>query len=201
MRPAQPRDPEQAMGHTTVQPTRRPFIFTTSVLTIVALTVVILSLVVAARMPAPYRIILPPQSFLPGSPFPEDASCPHRRCCTTTPLSTWNFRVVCPIDHEGTSLYVTYDDIRQKIVQTAISAQDYTIGELISAWGTPTGIAQYGRAIDVYWGTRYAALFTCSFEPNSPVKFIIYDLEQHWATVWRGFASNKSGECLGFVKT
>src|SRR5213595_2146844 len=89
--PAQRRDPGQAMGRTTVQQTRRPLMCTFTGLTLVALTIIILSVVAVARRPALHRIIDPPQALLPGSPFPEDASCRHRRCCATTPLSTWNF--------------------------------------------------------------------------------------------------------------
>jgi hypothetical protein len=189
------RDRVRALDGVSVQQIRRSLSLIVAVLTNTALTIAVVSILAVARLPVLRGIIEPPQGLLPGSSFPEAVSCPHRRCCTATPLTTWTRRFVCPIDHDGTRFDVTYDDISQKIVQTAISGQDYTLGDLISAWGTPTGIAQYGWAIDAHWETQYASLITCSIQPDSAVKLIAYSRERHWATTWRGFTNHQADEC------
>jgi len=82
--------------------------------------------------------------------------------------------------------------------KTATSVQDFTIGDLIGAWGMPTGIVKYGRALDVYWETHYASLNICSFQPDSRVKtYRLFSRSDNLATAWRGFSSTNVGECQG----
>ena len=77
----------------------------------------------------------------------------------------------------GMDAGVSYDENAQR-----------TYGDLILAWGTPSGFAQYGRDIDVYWGTQSAHLTTCSFRPESRVEFIIYaPVQPVSVSPWHGF--------------
>jgi hypothetical protein len=68
--------------------------------------------------------------------------------------------------------------------------QDLTIGDLILAWGEPTGQTRYGYSADVYWGTRSAFVSsTPGFSPFSTVYFVTYRAELEQAGPWRGFVS------------
>jgi hypothetical protein len=68
-------------------------------------------------------------------------------------------------------------------------AQQFSLGELIAAWGDPSGIISSESVIHVYWGTRSALLYTRSLQPNSPVDFILYDPAFQQTSRWLGFTS------------
>jgi len=174
-------------GQTNVQSVRRPILVSIATLSLIILTILIHNVVAVARTQPVRPVIDPPQHFLPGSPLPAEWTCP---------LKGAGF-IVCTIHRDGKDVHVTYEVTRHVIVATVISAHEYTIGDLILTWGIPNFFAQNGRAIDVYWGTRYAYLITCSFQPGSHVEFIAYYLEEHTGSRWQGFSTAKGYDCLG----
>lgn len=134
---------------------------------------------------APATVNLP-QSLLPGSVIPEDAEC----------SDPGGMPQACTIYHKDMVVHIMPDQTGGQIALTVISTQAYTIGDLIHAWGMPTGFAQSGRAVDVYWGMRYAYLVTCSFQPESRVDFIALYPYEHVVGKWHGFTAAK-GACAG----
>ena len=125
------------------------------------------------------EIYTPPQRVLPGSPLPRFAG--EDACDKFAPVN-----MICG-ELDGQKIYWSYESKTQKIVRTIILAAEYTIGDLILAWGTPTGFDRYGTAIFVSWEARSAHLMTDFFHPYSPIRFIQYDLEPPQRSVWRGF--------------
>lgn len=125
------------------------------------------------------EIYTPPQGVLPGSPLPHFAG--EDACDKFAPVN-----MICG-ELDGQKMYWSYESKTQKIVRTILLAAEYTIGDLILAWGTPTGFDRYGTAIFVSWEARSAHLMTDFFHPYSPIRFIQYDLEPPQRSVWRGF--------------
>jgi hypothetical protein len=128
------------------------------------------------------EIYTPPQAYLPGNPLPEFAG--KDACDKFVPTN-----MICG-ELEGRKLYWYYELATRRIVRTGISASEYTVGDLILAWGTPSGFDQFGTSIYVSWGTRSALLVTRSLQPNSQIQFIEYDLDPPKRSVWRGFRSH-----------
>ena len=134
----------------------------------------------------------PPQGYLPGNPLPslsENISCNdyHRY---------QQINITCLAHLSDQDVYFIYvaGTGSKSIVRTTIDANEYTIGALILAWGTPTGFDRYGTAFVVSWGTRSANLVTPSFQPTSRVGFITYDLEALKRSPWQGFVGHKSDD-------
>ena len=119
-----------------------------------------------------------PQTYLPGNPMPEDIAC-YTPCDEHTPRCSVSFR-----DQE---VYFNFDPETWLIHSTLIPALEHTIGELISSWGTPSGIIQTSHTTKVYWGARSAHLYTDAIQPDSQVQFILYHLEAPQTSPWRGF--------------
>ncbi len=189
-----------------VPPKRKPTILNVAVLVVASLAMLILAVVITARMgTSPHAPDLP-QRFLPGNPLPNEAAC--------TTLSDDHIpRCVVRLAHDD--VYFNFGTQKRIISRTVIPAQQYTVGDLIAAWGTPSGFisltdvvaideenmtAAWGTPsgftwnetkIYIYWGTRSALLYARSFQPNSRVDFILYNVDQPQASLWPGFTSVK----------
>jgi hypothetical protein len=154
----------------------------TVILAFVCLTALITSIITATSIGAvPLHIDLP-QDYLPGSPLPllpRDAECSQ--------ISS--FYVSCHVQLIGEEVYLTYELGTKMVVHTAIRVREYAAGDLIVAWGIPTGISQSGSLTYLNWGNRSISVYTSSFYPGSRVKFIIYSFAQQQALPWRGFTS------------
>lgn len=167
------------------EPKRKPIIARRIGQTFMLLIVLGASVVAFARMRAvPIRIIEPPSYLLPGNRPPTNAACDS--------LHDGRFR--CYVIQGGKEVYLAYNGASQMIISAVISAREYTIGDLITAWGTPAGFTQDGRAIEVNWGTHSAYLHTCSFQAFSRVGYIEYSLEPKQGSPWRGF-TNRADRC------
>jgi hypothetical protein len=161
-----------------VPPQRIPIIAHMAAQTFVALMVLGLCVTAIVRISnTAAKDIDPPHHLLPGSPRPANAACDS--------LHDGQFR--CYVIHGGREIYLGYDGASEVIVNTVVSASEHTIGDLMIAWGTPTGFTQNGRTIEVNWGTRSAYLHTCSFQPTSRVGYIEYSLESKQLSPWHGF--------------
>jgi hypothetical protein len=123
-----------------------------------------------------------PQRFLPGNPLPGEA------VCMTLSDEVIGRCVVHLVDYD---VYFGFDAEMRTIRSSLIPAQKYTAGDLVAAWGAPTGITWNETNIYLYWGTRSALLYTGLLQPDSRVDFILYDQQQKTASPWRGFTTGR----------
>src|SRR5262249_20378203 len=100
-----------------------------------------------------------------------------------------DYTIYCTTADKGNSVYFVYSTVRHMIVDIAASGHDKTIGELIVAWGMPTGAKYSELGAQVYWGTRSVYLVTTDFNPGTPVNYVSYSLEPHAVPAWMGFIS------------
>ena len=163
-----------------------PLLPKVAILLLMSLIPPTLSVLIISRTGVPSEIYTPLQVYLPGNPLPQFA-----RNDTCDQLSTYS--TSCLAHLQNHDIYWDYESRTYKIVRTTIAA-DNMIGDLIIAWGTPTGFDQQGISIVVSWGTRSALLATNSFQPYSRVRFIEYDTEPLKRSQWHGFVGHKSDD-------
>jgi hypothetical protein len=134
-----------------------------------------------ARTQAIPKILIPVQTYLPGNiihSFSKDADC-HR----------YQYQYFsCQIRVVGQDIFFDYELGSRRIVRTTIQARQYKIGELVTAWGYPTGFTRNGTTFVIFWGIRSAVLYTSSLRPDSQIQSIGYDWEPQRSSPWRGFA-------------
>lgn len=164
---------------------RKPILLRVIALAIVILAITILSVIATARTRSARLILDLPARLLPGRILPVEA----------VPIE-YGATQYFQIHQDGADIGLTYDDQRQIIVQTVSAMPGYTIGDLVVAWGLPAGYDQHGPAVDVYWGTRSAHLTVCSFQPDSPIAFIVYYLGERQASPWQGFSHGRVPGCV-----
>jgi hypothetical protein len=146
-----------------------------------ATTIFVLGVVTTTRLQSAPQLLdldLPP-AYLPGGQIPENVML-----YLDIPYETTVRRSVIFRDKE---IVLSFDARLKTILRAAIQTQELTIGEAIINWGTPTGIVQTYYLTSVHWGTRSAYMYSDSFQPNSRVDFIQYDLEPQRTSSWRGF--------------
>lgn len=152
-------------------------------LTFLCLLIHTASVVVIARLePIMLALDLPPE-YLPGNPMPvlpEDTYCSP---------SVYDVPVPCNFQLSGTQVDLSYWMDTRVIVYSAIAIHNYRIGDLIAAWGSPTGIIQRGRSTYLYWGTREALIYTDFLRPDSPVDTIGAYLDPPKVPAWKGFVT------------
>jgi hypothetical protein len=157
-----------------------PLLVKVATMVVLSLMLIIFSVLNVARTGTISKILGPPRPYLPGNSLPllpKVAECNH-----------FEDDIISCIVHElGQDVYVSYEKNTRMIVHTGLKTNESKIGELIVAWGLPSGFNQYDDSIFVYWGTRSAVLYTTSFRPESRVEFIQYDLDEQPASAWRGF--------------
>jgi hypothetical protein len=126
----------------------------------------------------------PPVDVLPGKNLPANAECES--------LHDGRFR--CTVHVNGEDIQLMYDGASQRIMYTFMPGHDATLGDLILAWGTPTGYQHHDKVIAVSWNTRTAFLQPCSFEYTSWIAYVAYGQERETPLPWHGLVSQK-GEC------
>jgi hypothetical protein len=156
-----------------------------TLLIFLAMTIlVVLTVMIARAQPASQLSELDlPQVYRPGSPIPDDAKCYF------TPANTLEG---CYVSYLGHKVHLKLDTTMKVVTAVNIQTQKYTIGDLLSAWGTPIGIMQTYYMTFVDWGTRKAYVYADSFRPDSPVRLIQYNLEPQRTIPWRGFRSYRN---------
>jgi hypothetical protein len=137
----------------------------------------ILRLAQTAPLPTVYEL---PQAYLPGNPLPATVKVADCANFAHQKFST-------PAEVDGRTVYLTYIFEDRKIIRASVRSEDYNIGELVTAWGRPTGITRHGATILVSWGRRSVTLYTSFFKPDRPISFIAYDNDQPTSAAWRGF--------------
>lgn len=147
------------------------------------LNTALLSVVTLARREMSPQVPNPPPQYLPGSILPSDASCF---------LHTSEYVPRCSVRFLDDDIYFSFDTDTHVIVKAAIPAHAYTVGQLILAWGRPSGSMGSKYIISVNWGTRSAILYTNSLRPDSQLEFIVYDAKPQPVGSWRGFELPKN---------
>jgi hypothetical protein len=165
-----------------VQPRRRLWLVILVGLLPLFLMILILTFMITARTGTLPMLPDLPQSYLPGSPQPQNVSC-------TTFSGEYIPR--CSVSYLENEIYFNFGSDNRTITRTLIPARAYMLGQLILAWGAPSGITWNDYTIYLYWGKRSALVYARSLQPDSPVEFILYDLVQQPASPWRGFWLHK----------
>ena len=125
--------------------------------------------------------------FLPGHTLPYDLSC------ESAYYSMDNSHLYCRAVQgiqEG-NLYITFDVREKIIVRTTLLDPNKTIGELILAWGVPTGVSNLVLGKYVYWPGRYVFVASKVFSPGSPTGFLVYDNRANIEQLWTGFRNRR----------
>ena len=176
------REPRLSAPSAAIQWREIPLLVKVETMVVLSLMLTIFSVLNVARTGTISKILGPPRPYLPGNSLPllpKDAECNHFE----------NDIIFCIVHELGQGVYIGYEASTRMIIHTGLKTNESKIGELIVAWGLPTGFNQYDDSIFVYWGTRSAVLYTDSFRPESLVQFIRYDLEPQQASAWRGFTN------------
>jgi hypothetical protein len=146
------------------------------------ISVLIFGTLLIARA-APPSLYTPPESLMPGQPLPAGVMC------AWPPLNEKMVHCHIFLDHD---IYIVYDSSRGVIISTSVSLDDQaSVGELIVAWGTPTGQRRYSWSTQVQWGSRYVYVSSRPFSPSNMPYFIHYTLEPDSVRAWNGFANRK----------
>jgi hypothetical protein len=166
-----------------VPPKRRRTVLKFTAVVLVGWTIIVLGVVIRGRMGAAPHVPDLPQRFLPGNPLPGEAAC--------TRYSN-ELILRCVVHLADYDVVFSLDAGMSFIHSTLIPAQKYTAGDLVAAWGAPTGITWDETNIYLYWETRSALLDTGSLQPDSRVDYILYELAAPLpAAPWPGFTSVK----------
>ena len=168
------------MFTTFVQPKFRPLIIRPAALLLLGSIMLVLSVVAVASAGTPTPIPNLPEMYLPGSPIPEDALC-------YSYLTIVDPSVVCYVTFQGKEIFLKFDQNMKTILRVITSTQEYTIGEMLLAWGAPSGIEATPYSTSIFWGTRSAHFYIDSLRPDSRVEYIRYDLEPQSVSPWQGF--------------
>ncbi len=99
----------------------------------------------------------------------------------------------CNALDDGVIVHFSYDLQEREITSTVVAVQNVTIGQLILAWGIPTGYAKSVGAAEVYWGTRSVYLASLPFTPETQVGYIAYSLRPYVTACWHGFTNRDNG--------
>jgi hypothetical protein len=156
-----------------------PLLIKLVALTALVLTGIVLIVIITTRIQPLRQVVPPPPEYLPGSSFPDDVNC-------TLPNNGFHRR--CFASFGDDEIYFDLEDDAPTISRTSVIVP-YTLGELVSSWGTPAGITWEGMVLYIYWENRRALLFMYgdSLRPDSRIEFIVYDPVQQPEAPWRGF--------------
>ena len=159
----------------------------------------------AAQAQAPSMNFVPPRQFLPDSVLPASAYCkvaPDGHCypplnthCNVPGDGRCFTSISQSVDQPGKTIYLTVDLASGQIVQTVIPENGYSIGDLITIWGTPIGVQQSGKGTTVYWSSRSAYVIACPFRPGSRVAWLTYFTTPIETQPWRGFRNRNRKYC------
>ncbi len=201
------RDRTHAKYTAPVQPKARVVITRILFIVVGGAVVVIVCGVTVAHIGAAPTVIEPPPQYVPGHTPPIGIHCggdesagescypPVDSHCYESGDAGWGCFTSATIQYNDQKIALLIDVAARTIALTSISAPGYSIGDLILAWGTPTGFNQSGRDIDVYWGARSTHLATCLFRPESRVDMITFYRNSAFAAPWHGFVRIKSKAC------
>lgn len=99
----------------------------------------------------------------------------------------------CEQMQDSTEVYYTFDENEGAVVvATYMILGRFNAGQLIQAWGTPTGFNRDGVAVTIYWPEgRYAYFADAEITPFSPVGFVSFSKRHLDYKPWHGFNNNQ----------
>jgi hypothetical protein len=125
-----------------------------------------------------------PEQFFPGNTLPSSTDCMYP---PYTPSDTKYCRIILGY----TTIFATYDVKQKMITRVSYSGHGETMGDLIMAWGTPTGMKRLPWAMEVHWRNRVVYASMQPFSPKSRVVLIAYTLDNEKVSAWQGFVNSK----------
>jgi hypothetical protein len=118
-----------------------------------------------------------PAELLPGNPLPAHTAC----------IPTYSYaEQYC----WSGDVYFQYDMEAGEITHSSIYLYDQgvTVGELVIAWGSPSGYRRDGADfINVYWADRYVYVIGKIFGPDNKVVLVAWDASTQLSTPWKGW--------------
>jgi hypothetical protein len=124
--------------------------------------------------------------FLPGNPLPRSSWCERHYGDPTETTLPCHAR-----QPTGRVVYLTYDTREQQITRTFINTPGKTVGELVLAWGIPTGYRNDSFGVYVYWQGRFVYSSDRAFKPESRAVFVAYSGKATKYAPWYGFRDLK----------
>src|SRR5688572_19542877 len=109
---------------------------------------------VAAHTTSQVAFYDPIEEYLqPGNPLPQINSCNWDNIASGNEDDT----ISCHTSQStGQAVWFSYNVRSQRIVHASIAAKNITVGELMLAWGEPSGQLRQGNGQYIYWPDRYA---------------------------------------------
>jgi hypothetical protein len=126
-----------------------------------------------------------PENLLPGNLLP-------RPCMCSWPSGIPHDVGYCAVYVHGRKIYLGYETDRRRIVNVSYAGQGKPVGDLLLAWGMPTGIRRYSWSVEVYWGNRSAYVSNKPFGPKSKTLFIMYTSDRPKTEPWHGFTGGQN---------
>src|SRR5260221_5397666 len=116
------------------------------------LALLILTVIVLARA-GTVPSIQPLQQLLLGGLLPATASCSPR---------LYHY-VYCRAEVDDKDIALFFITLTGTIKANVDSGSQFRLGDLLLAWGTPTGITRYGYGCSIveFWGMRAVQAYTC----------------------------------------
>jgi hypothetical protein len=124
-----------------------------------------------------------PSRVQPGKSLPADARCDWHM--------VMEHILYCNVVDSNVLVHFSYDIERQVILSSSMLANGKTVGDLLLAWGEPSGYTRSEMAVQVFWGARSVYLSSTPFKPGTRAGYITYTLEPDSARPWHGFTSVK----------
>lgn len=173
------QDTRPSTDNTDVLPRHRHVLARATVVIASCLALLMLTVLVLAKAGTVPSIRPFLQQLLPDGPLPATVNC----------VPQFFHHADCHVAVDGKDVALSLNIETGKITRIIASGGQYKLGDLMLAWGTPTGITRYGYGcnIVVFWGTRAAQVYTCALDPRSPVAYITYALSEQPLSPWRGF--------------
>ncbi len=124
--------------------------------------------------------------MLPGNPVPSNF------CCCTGDFHG-EALITCRVNRNSPAegaIWIAYDVHKNMILYTTVIGPTQTAGDLILAWGVPTGYLHVHQGHFIVWPDRYAYVIDRFFSPSSKISFIQYGGKLPDQTSWQGFTNS-----------
>jgi hypothetical protein len=89
-------------------------------------------------------------------------------------------------------VYFMFSSRDQTIARLSYTPRSGNLGDLLLAWGTPTGINRLSWSTEVHWGNRVVYVANNPLAPESRILYIAHNLAPERSQPWRGFTSNNN---------
>ncbi len=150
------------------------------VLLIALLSGLIAGVITRSRSAFRRLTIDPPPRMMPGNRLPPDASCSW--------YTVQGNVASCNMPVNDGIVYMSYNPFQHAIIETIMKPVATTVGDVVLAWGTPTGCRKIGNGTQIYWPGRSVYTASGQLTPIAPVESISFvPLSTDYYPAWRGF--------------